>query len=201
MSRSLRAFSCQEDYILTAAHCINWEGTGGMALGDRHVETIQASDGTQYRVSPCAVEPVADIAALAAVDWQELFEEARAFEESRAFEEFCEATEPVPVSANDFPYVAERIELNPPVPIHVLTHKGTWMSGTARRWSAQPTGTAAAQFDGHVEGGTSGSPVINDDGFLVGVISQSSTMNFVDPIQRPHRALPASIKKELMKID
>jgi hypothetical protein len=78
-------------YILTAAHCINWDGHGTMALGDWFIETIQAYDGTRYKLSPCAVEPMSDIAALEAVDGQAMYEECC------AFEEFCEATEPVPV--------------------------------------------------------------------------------------------------------
>ena len=45
-------------FIVTAAHCINWDATGGMALGDSHFEKIKASNGTAYVVCPYAVEPV-----------------------------------------------------------------------------------------------------------------------------------------------
>src|SRR5262249_13660012 len=67
-------------YILTAARCIRWEATGSMALGDWYVETIRTSDGARHMVSPCAVEPVMDIAVLEAVDSQEMSEEYHAFE-------------------------------------------------------------------------------------------------------------------------
>src|SRR4029077_9238341 len=66
-------------FILTAAHGINWSGTGAMALGDHYIETIQASDGFTSKVGPFAVEPVMDIAALAALDGLTFFSECEAF--------------------------------------------------------------------------------------------------------------------------
>jgi hypothetical protein len=136
-------------YILTAAHCINWVGTGSMALGDWYIETIQTADGTQFKVSPCAAEPMADIAVLAAADDQEMCGDYS------AFQEFCDATEPAPVSTDDFPYECrfEPFEvINPPVPIHVLTHKGQWVTGSARRFNTQPAGNVAVLFDTQIEG-------------------------------------------------
>jgi S1-C subfamily serine protease len=171
-------------YILTAAHCIDWDGEGQMALGDWYIETIQSSDGTQYKVSPCAVEPMTDIAVLVAVDGQEMFEE------HYAFEEYCEATEPVPVSEDDFPLVDSD---GPPVRVHTLTHKGMWISGSARRLNAPPFGNVWVNFDAQIEGGTSGGPVIDDNGLLVGVISHSSENSGAcdGQMPRPHLALPA----------
>jgi hypothetical protein len=199
-------------YILTAGHCINWEGTGAMALGDWYVETIQASDGAQHKVSPCAVEPMTDIAVLAAVDGQEMFEECH------AFEEFCEATEPVPVSEDDFPGAkVKKLRVpkgrslpsfdykDPPlIPVHVLTHKGAWITGTAQRFgplNAPPAGSVAVTFSAPIEGGTSGSPVIDDNGLLVGVISSSgegpNLKASTDPMPRPHLALPVWVWKRI----
>jgi hypothetical protein len=172
-------------YILTAAHCINWEGgdSGSMALGDRYIETIQTGNGKQLKVSPCAVEPVADIAVLGAVDDQAIPKEFF------AFEEFCEATEPVPVSEDD----------ESPTSVHVLTHKGSWISGSARRCGlphALSTGTIIVLFSNRIDGGTSGSPVIDDSGSLVGLISWSGGAGGSEgqacnaQILRPHLALP-----------
>jgi hypothetical protein len=53
-------------FIITATHCINWDGEGTMVLGDHYVERIKASNGATYKVSPDAVEPMLDIAALGA---------------------------------------------------------------------------------------------------------------------------------------
>ena len=190
-------------YILTAAHCIRWEGTGSMALGDWYVETIRTSDGARHMVSPCAVEPVMDIAVLGAVDSQEMSEECD------AFEKFCEATEPVPVSTNDFPQcdLSEPQDAWPVVPVHVLTHRGTWITGGARRIGA-PHGNVWVTFDAQIEGGTSGGPVIDDDGRLVGVISNvSDGFSHVSNanlkagcegrMPRPHLALPVWVWKRI----
>ena len=170
-------------YILTAAHCINWDGGGAMALGEWFIETIQTSDGKQHKVSPCAVEPVTDIAVLEAVDDQAMYEACC------AFKEFCEATEPVPVSADDFPHDG------PPVRVHILTHKGTWVTGSASRFNAPPFGNVWVDYDAQIEGGTSGSPVIDDNGLLVGVISHcSENPAACDGLMpRPHLALPVWI--------
>jgi hypothetical protein len=78
-------------FILTAAHCIKWKGTGGV-LGDYSLEPILTSDGRKFLASVCAVEPVADIAALQAPDDEVLFDDYE------AFEEFVDDVEPVPPS-------------------------------------------------------------------------------------------------------
>jgi Trypsin-like peptidase domain len=148
-------------FIFTAAHCINWEVTdAAMALGDRYIEKIRARNGSVYKVGPCAVEPVLDIAALAALDGQVFFHECE------AFERFCEETEPVPLSTDNF-------QDGVPVPIRVLTHTGAWVSGRASRYGYGwlLAGNIWVEFDASIQGGTSGSPVIDDNGLLVGVIS------------------------------
>jgi Trypsin-like peptidase domain len=187
------------------------EGNGGHGAGDWFIETIRTSDGKQHKVSPCAVEPMTDIAVLEAVDGQEMSEECH------AFEEFCEDTEPVPVSEDDFPNASgceqpraqvgpdgritipklEAFTEPPPIPVHVLTHKGTWVTGNAQRFgslNSPPAGSVWVKFSTQIEGGTSGSPVIDDNGLLVGVISHSSDNpkgRVCDGlIPRPHLALP-----------
>jgi hypothetical protein len=64
-------------FILTAAHCIDWVGTGSMTLGDWYIEKIRARNGSEYNISPYVVEPMLDIAALGALDSQEFSEQAR----------------------------------------------------------------------------------------------------------------------------
>ena len=82
-------------YVLTAAHCVTWNPEGGMALGDFHLERFETRTGAQFMGSICAVEAVADIAALNAPDSQTFSKWAD------AFESFCEATSPVPLSARE----------------------------------------------------------------------------------------------------
>jgi hypothetical protein len=42
-------------FILTATHCIQWSGTGGMALGDVYPESITTADGVPFRVGLAAL--------------------------------------------------------------------------------------------------------------------------------------------------
>jgi S1-C subfamily serine protease len=175
-----------DGFIITAAHCIDWDGNGAMALGDHFVERIRAGNGVIYTVSPYAVEPMRDIAALAAVDGLH--------EECNAFEEFCEATEPVPVSTDDFP-------IGTSVPVHVLTHRGAWVTGRARRYGFQIGGAVAVEFDAPIESGTSGGPVIDDNGLLVGVVSQAGAVEGqrqTGLMPRPHLALPVWIRNRIV---
>jgi S1-C subfamily serine protease len=55
-------------------------------------------------------------------------------------------------------------------------------------------GNVAVEFEAPIKGGTSGSPVINSNGLLVGVISQASdTHPSTALMPRPHLALPVWI--------
>jgi hypothetical protein len=158
-------------FVLTAAHCIEHYGSGGMALGDSCLETIKPRKGPPFRLAVHAVEPVSDVAILGAPDNQMFCDDAE------AFEAFCSATEPVSVNADDF-------ETEVPVRVHVLSHKGTWAEATVCVYGLSGGATAPIQ-GGDIESGTSGGPIINDGGRLVGVVSH----NCMFPC--PHLALPA----------
>ena len=112
------------DLILTAAHCIEWsnegEMVGAMTAGDSdaHIQRVDTSQGTM-RLQPFAVEPVGDVAVLGPLDGQrgEKFRE-----DEEKFERFCADTELVRVSSKE----AEQF------PVHILTHRGSWLQGQAQ---------------------------------------------------------------------
>ncbi len=171
-------------FILTAAHCIGeWSMDGGMALGDVHLESVETKAGASFLMRVCAVEPVADIAVLAAADSQELSDDAD------GFDQFCEATQALEVSADDF-------DVDSPVEVHVFTHRNTWIQSTATRYGfpGEPAGAFVTILsERNVEGGTSGGPVIDTSGRLVGLVSvaggtKGSSKEGTMP--RPHLALP-----------
>jgi hypothetical protein len=95
-------------FILTVAHCIEWDGTGGMALGDYCLERVKTRDGRKFRASVYAAEPVSDIAVLGPADSQEFGDDWD------AFDAFAEAVKPIDL----FNRV---LDLNESIPVQVLT--------------------------------------------------------------------------------
>jgi S1-C subfamily serine protease len=148
-------------YVLTAAHCVDWNTEGGMTLGDCRVEPIETATGLSLTAIVCAVEPVADIAVLEGPDGQELFEAAE------AFEEWCEDT--IPVELSDRPIIPGEWAR-----VHVLAHTGEWIRGQIKLWGggSRSYGMIHLQAEAEIRSGTSGGPVVDEEGKLVGVVSQ-----------------------------
>jgi Trypsin-like peptidase domain len=175
-------------FILTATHVVKWTTTGAMALGDE-VEFIQEIEagGCPLQVYPLAVEPVADLAVLGALDSQWHPEAAD------AFRRFCMATRAIPLATAEMPF-------DEPVPAHVLAHTGRWISGRVRQmcFDAQAE-TLVLDPDEQVEPGTSGSPVVMDDGLLLGVVSTAAEGgDRSSTIARPHLAAPVWLVRQML---
>jgi hypothetical protein len=167
--------------ILTAAHCIKWSGEGGMALGDYSVENVTTKSGAHLKVGPWAADPVSDIAVLGSLDNQEFFDECM------AVEQWCEATAPVPL-ANITP------RYRVPVRGQVLTHRDEWIGAKIVRWGQSLSSGVSVEADDRIEGGTSGGPVVDSSGRLVGVVSWFSEVAAGEKcsgsIPMAHLALP-----------
>ena len=146
--------------ILTAAHCIAFNCEGGMALGDFYVEDIETAAGEKLNVRPLAVEAVADIAVLGALD-----DKSFPPHMVKPFDRFCEKTKPVPVCANVLALWSE-------LPVYIYTHQGTWIEATAQLM-VRDAGAWRIEAKAPIEGGTSGSPIVNKRGELVGIVSNS----------------------------
>lgn len=126
------------------------------------------------------VEPCSDIAVLGSLDNQTFGQEAE------DFERFCERTPPVEICTDEF-------ELFDPIHVHVLSHRGTWIDGEVRQ-TLKGAESLPITTTTKIEGGDSGGPVVNDEGLLIGIVSQSqestSTGPFDGHIPRPHLAVP-----------
>jgi S1-C subfamily serine protease len=182
-------------YILTAAHCIEWSGTGGMALGDHFLEPVETRDGRTFRALVCAAEPVADIAVLCPPDNQERPED------SEAFDLFAAEVESVRLYPN-------AVQLDEEIPVLVLTHKGGWIKGTVRRYGPPgdlPNGGAWVLAASKFEAGTSGGPVVDQAGRLLGLVSHSTssatqgTFDCLMPV--PCMALPRWLVDDITAAD
>ncbi len=167
--------------VLTVAHALPWEGHGGMALGDYHLVTVKPKNGSPFRLSIYCVEPVSDIAVLGEPDTQVFSQDAQ------MFDAFRESTASIGVSARDFEPFAH-------VPVHVLTHHGTWLEGKGIDMPS-PDGCGWLEGKEQIEGGTSGGPVVDDTGLLIGLVSWfaegSESLVRDGRMPRPHRALPS----------
>lgn len=169
-----RGFLVAGGFILTAAHCIQFETTGAMVLGDSYFEHIVARDGTKLVIDASAVEPVADVAALCAVDGQEHSDEAE------AFEAWCERTQPLQLSRRTFASPRLSVDGDGAISdvvhdserVYILAHTGEWITGTATRFGA--TASIAIETDAPVIGGTSGSAVLDLQGDVIGVVSNAT---------------------------
>jgi len=166
--------------IITAAHCIDYGCNGEMVLGEYYIEEIKAG-GRELKVTPLAVEPVSDIAVLGSLDDQEFGNEAN------DFKKFCEHTRPVPLCRSEFePFREFRV--------HIRTHKKTWVTGSAMK-CRDDAAVLQVKSNEPIVGGTSGGPIINDSGELVGIVSNFNLVNEVNPesegiAPRPHLTLP-----------
>lgn len=147
--------------ILTAAHCFDYSTDGEMVLGDFFIEEIESRSGKRFKVAPLAVEPCADIAVLGALDDQAFFGEAA------AFEHFCKTVRPVPLARG-------RIKLREPFPVRIYAPRdGTWTSGTAELFDEYGP-SLFIEAEKEIKPGASGGPVLNADGELVAIVSNSS---------------------------
>jgi hypothetical protein len=161
--------------VITAAHCIAWTAEGWMAQADNAAQ-IEAG-GRRMIVNVLAVEPVADVAVIGASD------------EDEAFEEWCEKASPISLYTDSLPsgvplHLPEvegclSPEFTPSATIaaHVWTHRRHWIKARVRQL-CRDASHLAVEVDTRIAAGTSGGPVIADDGRLLGVISVFSSLSF-----------------------
>jgi hypothetical protein len=110
---------------------------------------------------------------------------ADAEEQAERFERFCEKTTPLKLCDADFP-------LFEPFPVYVFTHEGIWVSGVSKQTRLNST-ALHVEFNRPIPGGTSGSPVVNDEGEVLGVISWVSEPN-------PNALCAASVPRPMLTL-
>jgi S1-C subfamily serine protease len=169
--------------ILTATHCIRWDGRGRMALGAQSSEWVGTPAGSRFRVRVAACDPLSDMAALQALEYEES-------DDKDVFERWQECVTPIPLST-------VILELNESRPVWIFTHTGQWLTGVIMHCGlpiTPQTGTWYLATKEPIEGGTSGAPVVDADGKLIGVVSQTWSVGGKDsaaPVPIPRLALPS----------
>lgn len=169
------------NYILTAAGCIELKPDRKAPIAD-HANISITSGGSRFKVFRFVWESNSNIAALGMVSPQ-------VYKEAAAYMNHFERVEPVKLCA-DLPAT--------PFEVHIYTHKKTWVGGTA-------------EYKGHsiwvhsdplVCGGENmGSPIINNAGELVGVVSKDklewkSKTQGINPV--PSMVLPVWILNKII---
>jgi Trypsin-like peptidase domain len=181
-----RGFLVPGQLVLTAAHCVTYSAEGEMALGDDFIEVLQTPQG-ELKVRTAAVEPVADIAVLGALDAQSFGEE------EEAFTTWCMQTPAIPLCMQELP-------IREPFPVYIYTHRGQWIEARA---TIIRGGVASVWLDvpGQIEGGTSGSPIVTERGEVIGIVSLVGSgpdeTQCDGPQPRPTHALPVWVLQQI----
>jgi hypothetical protein len=158
------------DRILTAAHCVAWANKSGMVWRRELRQSVRTQDGQEFQTEVCAVEPVADIAVLEARTLPQVLQDCnlQLLQDYNVFRNFTARIAAVPLYPHAIPYRDN-------LPIWVLTPQGHWITGTAARddGSDSPSGQIYLQTQALLENGTSGGPIVDQHGQLVGIVSES----------------------------
>jgi hypothetical protein len=166
----------QGGIIVTAAHCLpRWpvqrEDFPGSILLTVPVKTLDGIRSATALVT--AIDPFCDLAILSdSAPGEELaafhIPGRRRPHPLKEFWALLETLEPIPVRREPWP--ADR-----PLRLNVFTVRKEWVTAEAGPYhSSQGSPTFHACFSGPIRGGTSGSPVLDDNGHAVGVVCNSS---------------------------
>ncbi len=165
-------------------------------MGDRYFQPLKAMTGQTLIGSVAFADPVSDVAVLRDTDDanDEWLEE---------FENFREETEPVPLCSDDFlkKHAGESsddggfLEFR----IHVFTHEDEFTTGEAS--ICHPTAKNICSKI-PIKGGTSGRPIVNEHGELVGIVSQGKegSPGLGSPQPIPSLTLPVWAMKRLGRL-
>jgi hypothetical protein len=169
--------------VITAAHCLPGalDGKFPLAISTDHTayQRLLAPLGGEPAVwaERSFVDPIADVAVLTGPDNQELGDEAR------AYDVLTGDVEPFAI-AETWPQEFQHLELSngrtlstpeqTPGPVHVLSLANQWRSATAQRLLDKLLFMEASGNEDHlIQGGMSGSPILNADGAAIGLVSST----------------------------
>jgi len=171
-------------FILTSAHCINWDGSSDTDLGGVSIETITTKDGRSLRTTLAFADPVTDIAVLRPLDRREHGSDAD------LFEAWCKETHAVQVADLTLPP-------GEPLPVEILSHDREWIPASITRYGNHDlprSGSFALIADQMIKRATAGGPIVDSDGWLVGIVSNGpandSPLGFFGNVPIASLALP-----------
>ena len=167
-------------YILTAAHCVNSSKIVAPLLSDLYCVKIKTKMG-YILVNIEAMEVMCDIAVLKGAIHADLLDDLI------KYNELIEETIPIEIDCVDK-------EVNEEFDVFIHNKDGSWVPGTAKVHISSDQPMILITSSSKINPGASGSPIINLDGQIVGVLSNC----YYDGIApRPHITLPVYMVKQL----
>lgn len=161
-------FIVEHGFIITACHCLP-RLPDPMRMGEDHI-LLQIKRFSAKRpealVEAAYLDPCGDVAVLRSLDNQAACDEAEKFE--RIIDNL------IPLKVN-----LEPLQRFKKVRVHVRTFRGEWLSGEATvvGHSARHLPIRLDNQKARISGGTSGSPVFDDQGNVIGVMTASTLNN------------------------
>ena len=163
-----------------AAHCVSWSSEGGMVIDSKHGEAVETVAGKMLTLV-WAVEPCCHVAVLGP------FDEDQAPDSSKEYGQIYNQAEPIPIST------AERKPFDK-FRVYIRAHDNRWITAVACQ-----TGVDVNLFliedDGEISPGTSGGPIVDEQGQILAVVSNSGDIFCSAP--KPHRTLPVWVVEKM----
>jgi S1-C subfamily serine protease len=99
------------------------------------------------------------------------------------------------------PLCVEDPPVREPFPVYIYTHTETWIEASATI-VREEVASLWLDVPGAIEGGTSGSPVVTEQGEVIGIVSlfgsEQDGTHCVGPQPRPARALPVWVLEQIL---
>jgi hypothetical protein len=176
-------------YIITATHCFNWKWVEQAARKNYYPVCITNRDGEKScNAVPVVIEPILDIAVLGNPD------KKPGNTEWDQYVGLIGDIEPLQI-CTDYKLIKN-------YNVHTFTHKNKWVMGEMINEVDDSNCINAhvlcARFKDEIEKGTSGGPIVNDDGKLIAVVSKSDTgIEFRNPYI--YQCLPRWIMDKILE--
>ena len=159
-------FACQIgpfSSFITAAHCVPLVDPT-LVEKDPGLSGLHALGSTKVCAEAMVrfVDPCADVAVLSDANWQRNLYDLN-FHLEEAYGQFRSKCKPLTINLTIPDSTAPR-------PVHIYTHDRKWVTGMALFQSPLHPFTALSTSD-EIHPGTSGAPVFDDDGLVIGVVS------------------------------
>ncbi len=175
-------------FLLTAAHCVPFTSEDAqMAKAENQCDylvTVETNSDCQFRMEPLVIECLSDVAALRRIDSHNVDHDG----DRDKFDQVISSIIPLDLWHNP-----------PNGNVHVLAHDDKWIHGRLRTSSS--LSKLSITTNERIKHETSGSPIIDDEGRLIGVTSLAvNSCVAISPYLGEHPSLVESLPFWILKV-